>query len=127
MRNSKKLKIISIITGIVLIFTMFGFNKSNADEEKELKVNLTELKYTIDGQEAVIKKYPQSTFNVFVSDFQNNRLPSIFITEFLYDGVSMVKPYDLDDFAENGKDAEIEPLKLTVININTTGLKHYQN
>ena len=121
MRSTKKLKIISIITGIILIFTMFGFNKSNADEEKEIKVNLTELKYNIDGQETLIKKYSQNAFNVFISDYQNNKLPSIYITEFLYDGVSMVKPYDLEDFAENGKDAEIEPLKLTVININTTG------
>lgn len=52
----------------------------------------------------------------------NGNLPEgIYITTFLYDGVDAYKTYDLDDFAEEGNDMEVETLSKTVVNINTTG------
>ena len=68
-----------------------------------------------------IKTYSQDDFQDFLDDYQNNKLPNIYITEFLFDGVSMYKPYDLDDFIDNGNDYNVEALKITTLNINTTG------
>ena len=52
----------------------------------------------------------------------NGNLPEgIYITTFLYDGVSSVKAYDLDDFIESGNNMTVETVSLTVININTIG------
>ena len=87
-----------------------------------LEVNLTSLKYTVNGIENSIKNYTQDDYVEFVADFNNNDLPEIYSTEFLYDGVDMVKTPDLDDFVEaNSNDTKIETLSIKAININTTG------
>mgnify|MGYP003571297868 CR=1 FL=1 len=66
-----------------------------------------------------IKTYEQSDFNTFLNDYNNNNLDDIYITKFLFDGVGMYKPYDLDDFIESGNDFVVEPLEITVINLNS--------
>ena len=54
--------------------------------------------------------------------YNSNNLPSVYITDFLYDGVSSVKTPDLDDFIDNNSnDTKINTLEIKVININTTG------
>ena len=88
--------------------------------EKTTYLNITEKTITTE-ETANIKIYTQDDFDTFLEDYQNNTLPDIYITEFLFDGVGMYKTYDLDDYIEDGNDVEVKTLKTTVFNINTTG------
>jgi chromosome segregation ATPase len=57
-----------------------------------------------------------------LADYNSGSLPNIYITDFLFDGVSAVKTPDLDDFVENSSnDTEIEDLEIKVINIDAAG------
>ena len=84
-------------------------------------VDLETLKYSTDKSSySAIKEY--ETLEDFLVDYNAGTLPSIYITNFLFDGVSTVKSPDLDDFIENdSNDTKIKTLEITVININTTG------
>ena len=56
----------------------------------------------------------------FLDDYNN--LPDVYLTSFLFDGVSKVKSPDLDDFIDSGSNnTKIKELKINVLNINTTG------
>ena len=88
---------------------------------KGVSVNLTDAEITKGRRTDDIKKYTQDDFNSFLEDYNNGNLDEVYITEFLFDGVSMYKPYDLDDFIEEGNDYKTKALKITVYNINTTG------
>ena len=90
-------------------------------ENKSIYVNLESLEYSTNQKEyQSITEY--KTLEEFLNVYNSNNLPSIYITNFLYDGVSSVKTPDLDDFIEsNSNDTEIKELKIKVININTTG------
>lgn len=121
MKKSNLFRSISIITIFVLIITLFNANISNAADEGDYKVNLTDLTYTVNGNTDKLKVYSQSDFDTFLSDYNSGNLPEVYVTEFLFDGVSMVKTYDLDDFTENGNDTEVEVLEITVVNVNKTG------
>ena len=58
----------------------------------------------------------------FLPNYNSGSLPNIYITNFLFDGVSAVKTPDLDDFTENASnDTEIKELEIKVININAVG------
>ena len=119
-KNKKNIIILSVIA-VVLILIIIALIVINKNVLNTTKVDLTNLTYK-DGKETEdIKKYTGDDFQDFLEDYQNNKLPSIYVTEFLFDGVSQYKPYDLDDFIENGNDYDIEALKITTININTTG------
>ena len=49
-------------------------------------------------------------------------LEDVYITKFLYDGVSSVKAYDLDDFIDSdSNEVEIKPVETTAINIHRVG------
>ena len=121
MKNSKILKVISLLTIIMLVMSIISLPISNAAETADIKVDLTNLKYTANGTETEIKTYTQDDFETFLSDYNNGNLPEIYVTQFLFDGVSMVKTYDLDDFVESGNDVEVKILDITAININTIG------
>ena len=103
--------IVIIITVIILILCL------DSKENKSVKVNLSNLKYENDAK---LKVYTIDKFNEFLNDYNSKKLDDIYVTEFLFDGVSMYKPYDLDDFIKEGNDLEVEPLKITTLNINTT-------
>ena len=120
--KNKKGKIIVLIIFIlsVIILGIILFLKINKKDSSVL-VNLTDLTYTINDKIQSIKKYSAEDFDVFYNDYKNNKLPKLYITEFIFDGVSMYKSYDLDDFIEEGNDIEIDALTITALNINTTG------
>ena len=88
---------------------------------KGVSVNLSSAEITKGRRTDDIKKYTQDDFDKFLEDYNNGNLDNVYITEFLFDGVSMYKPYDLDDFIEDGNDYKTKALKVTVYNINTTG------
>lgn len=127
--------IIFIAISLVIVLVLFGFvlylmkntnstsiNTIISEKSTDVKVNLSDLSMVIDGEESEIKTYTQDDFEQFVSDFNSNNLPEIYVTEFLYDGVGMVLTPDLDDFVEEeSNDAEIKTLSITAINVNTTG------
>ena len=62
------------------------------------------------------------TVDDFKTVYDSNKLPDVYITQFLFDGISSVKTPDLDDFVDAGSnDAKIKTLELTVINIKSAG------
>ena len=88
---------------------------------KTTYIKLESLEYSTNNKDyKSITEY--KTLDIFLSDYNSNKLPSIYITDFLYDGVGAVKTPDLDDFIENdSNDTKIKTLEIKVININTTG------
>ena len=118
----KLLKVLSITMVLLLIMVSFNLKTSSAAEiQADYKVNLEDLTYTVNQSTVELKKYTQDDFETFLSDYNSGKLPEIYVTEFLFDGVSMVKTYDLDDFIESGNDVEVENLEITAVNVNTTG------
>ena len=90
-------------------------------DTNNIYVNLNNLDYSTNKSDYnSIKEY--KTLEEFLVDYNANNLPDIYITDFLYDGVSTVKTPDLDDFIDSGSnDTSIKILEIKVININTTG------
>lgn len=105
----------------ILIVLLIVFSLNVKAESKSIYVNLENLEYSLNEKDyKSITEY--KTLEEFLSDYNSNKLPSIYITDFLYDGVGAVKTLDLDDFIENdSNDTKIKTLNIKVININTTG------
>lgn len=120
---SKKTVIIAIILGICLIVEGFVVFNLNNDKVvfKTTSVNLSDLTYKVDDDYVDLKVYTQDDFNAFLSDYENSNLPSVYVTEFIFDGVGMHKTYDLDDFIDEGNDISVDVLEISAVNINTTG------
>ena len=112
----KYIKYFSILLALIFMFSM-----NIKAESKNTYVNLETLEYsTNDKDYKNITEY--KTLEDFLIDYNSNNLPSIYITDFLFDGVSIVKTPDLDDFIENdSNDTKIKVLEIKVININTLG------
>ncbi len=112
-------RIIKYISVLVILLTL-SINVY-ADSNKTY-IDLNNLKYSIDNKTyKSIKEY--KTLDEFLKDYDN--LPNVYITNFLYDGVSTVKTPDLDDFIESdSNDTKVKTLEIVVININ--GIGNYQ-
>lgn len=115
----KKFRIVSFITIIVLFMAYLPI--SFATDVLAYNINLSTLTSNENGDNTSITRYSQSDFEKFLSDYNSGNLPKVYITEFLFDGVGMVKTYDLDDFVESGNDASVKTLDITVVNINGMG------
>ena len=111
-------KILKLLTIVLFIF-IFSLNVDASS--KSIYVNLENLKYSTDNKNySDIVEY--SSLEEFMSAYNSNSLPDIYITNFLFDGISSVKTPDLDDFIENeSNDTKIKELEIKVINVNTTG------
>ena len=105
----------------IALALMFTLSLNVKAETKNIYVDLETLKYSTNQKEyKSITEYKK--LEEFLSDYNSDSLPSIYITDFLFDGVSTVKTPDLDDFIENdSNDTKIKTLDIKVININTTG------
>ena len=105
----------------IALFLLFVFSLTVQAEVNSTFVNLETLEYSQDNTKySAITEY--KTLDEFLTDYNSNSLPSIYITDFLFDGVSSVKSPDLDDFIENdSNDTKIKTLEIKVININTLG------
>lgn len=112
-------KIIKLLSAFLILFCIFSINV-NADTS-DYYVDLSSLKYSTNKTDyKSITEY--KTLEEFLKDYNSNSLPDIYITDFLFDGVSSVKSPDLDDFIENNSnDTKIKTLDIKVININKTG------
>ena len=122
-----KIFLIPMLLGLVLmasgIYVLLFNQKSNnlKSNIKTISVNFLTNKYEIDNTEKAIETYSISDYEKFKEEYNKGQLPEIYITEFLFDGVSRYKPYDLDDFIENGNEYETEDIEIKVINIKTDG------
>lgn len=110
------MKVFARLFGALIIATsLLGINVSAASTTTY--VNLENLKYS--NNQTInqgITEY--NTLTDFLVDYHANNLPDIYLTNFLFDGVSAVKAPDLDDFIENSSnDTKIEDLKIKVINM----------
>ena len=106
---------------IVIVSIILLLSKRTLEKSSDYLINLTDLTYQENDNTSKLKVYTQNEFNDFLNDYSNNNLPDVYITEFLFDGVSMYKTYDLDDFIEEGNDLEVKTLKITNLNINNIG------
>ena len=114
-----KIFLLKIFSFLLISFMLFTLNVSA--QSNKIYVNLKSLEYSTD-EEKYSSIITYNSLNDFLKDYNSNNLPDIYITNFLFDGVSSVKTPDLDDFIESGSnDTKIKTLELTVININTTG------
>ena len=85
---------------IVLLVSFLVLNLNVNAATNKTYVNLETLEYSTDNNSySSIKEY--NSLDDFLTDYNSNSLPNIYITSFLFDGVSSVKTPDLDDFIEN--------------------------
>lgn len=106
---------------ILLFVGVFCFSLNVNALSSTAYVDIETGKISVDG-----KKYNNITkyesLDAFLVDYKADKLPEIYWTTFLFDGVSSVKSPDLDDFIENNSnDTKIKTLEINVLNINTTG------
>ena len=115
--NLKKMIIIGILAILAIAFIWWKIQDLSHQKETlepHFQVNLNKLEN--------YKTYAQSDFQSFLNDYNNNQLEDIYITKFLFDGVSMYKPLDLDEFINSAdNNLEVEPLEITVINLHKPG------
>lgn len=105
----------------IIVILLFTISLNVKAESNSIYVNLSNLEYSTNNKdyESIIE---YKTLEEFLNDYYSNKLPSIYITDFLYDGVGAVGTPDLDDFIENdSNDTKVKTLEIKVININTTG------
>lgn len=116
MKNNRSLAIVLVLLLLLGIFWWREQEQSlGIDNDYKLFINLEDL--------SKWKFYSQQDFELFQQDYRNNKLEDIYITDFLFDGVSMYRPYDLEDFIEmQDTNLEVEPLQITVINIHKPGV-----
>ena len=94
----------------ISIICLFPFVSVNAKETTTINLN------TLKG----ITEY--KSYDDFLESYKSNSLPDVYITNFLFDGVSKVLTPDLDDFVEaSSNDTKVKELEIKVININNTG------
>ena len=117
---SKKTVAISVVLVICLVLEAFViFNRKKGVES--ISINLSDLTYKENSNYTDLRVYSKDDFESFLSDYKSGNLPSVYVTEFVFDGVGMYKTYDLDDFIEDGNYLDIDAFKTTAVNINTTG------
>ena len=116
----KIVKVLGILLFSIASFLIMFSSNINA-QSNTIYVNLESLEYSTNKTEYQ-KIIEYSTLEDFLKDYNANSLPAIYITDFLFDGVSTVKTPDLDDFIENDSDdTKIKTLEIKVININYVG------
>ena len=124
--NSGKYVLALVVISAVLIiccvfyylFFLYGIpakSKSN-ESPSELEVNLTKL--TVNNNS--IKTYELSDYSSFISDYKENKLPKVYITKFIFDGVDTYKALDIDDFIEEGNEVKQKTLEATILNISSS-------
>ena len=125
----KKKIVLVIVIALLALLGVLGYFYNFRDKEvsssevvADISMNIGSLTYKVNEENASLKVYKVDDYTQFLSDYRNESLPKVYVTEFLFDGAGMYKTYDLDDFVKSGNDVDVEIFKSTVININTTGV-----
>lgn len=105
----------------ILLVGLFSATLKVDAATNSLYINLENFEYKVNQNEYTnIKEY--ESLDDFLIDYNSNSLPEIYITNFLFDGVSSVMSPDLDDYIENdSNDTKVKTLEIRVLNINTIG------
>ena len=109
----KKIILFEILLIIMLMVFIVTFKTKSVST---IKIDVEKLTYN--GKK--IKSYTQETYDEFLEDYKNNKLPKIYITDFIYDGAGMYRAYDLDDYIEDNNHEE-KVFTIIAFNVNTTG------
>ena len=131
MEKEKKEKAIKIILLFVILFAILFVvylamkykDQNNTVDNSEIIVDLSKLTYLKGNKSDSLKVYKQSDIETYKEDYTTGNLPDVYITEFLFDGVDMYKPYDLDDFVSAGNEYNVKTEKITNINVNTSSVE----
>ncbi len=112
-------KIYKYLFAFLIGVTSFIINVSASASTTYVDVEKSEI--STDGKNYdSIPKY--DSLEKFLSDYNSEKLPDIYMTTFLFDGVSAVKSPDLDDFIESdSNNTKVKTLSINVLNINTLG------
>lgn len=118
-----KKKIFALLLISILFITACGKKKESEPvvTSSTKKINLTNFTLNDGSTTDNLKRYTNDDFDSFLNDYENGNLPDVYVTEFLFDGVSTYKIYDLDDFEESGNDVEIENFETVVLNVKSAG------
>ena len=108
-----------ILLGVLVLIAIVGIAILIRGINKTTTIVVDVSKLTYNGKK--IKSYTQETYDEFISDYKNNKLPKIYITDFVFDGAGMYKEYDLDDYIEDGNNYEPKVYTTIAFNVNTTG------
>ena len=110
-----------IVIGILLISIAGVISLVTYEGKKPIIINLTDKTLEKGSRVDKLKVYTQGEYDSFVTDYNKGNLDEVYITEFLFDGASMYRTYDLDDYIDEGNEYTPKVLKITVFNVNTTG------
>lgn len=119
-----------LVTGLSAGLVTISAHYNDWDAQYELNVQSNDSKYRIDvstlkysqnNVERDMKTYSLDEYGDFLEDYNAGHLPNVYVTNFLFDGVSTVKGYDLDDFIESGNDVNVKTITAKVFNIKNLG------
>lgn len=105
------------LVSLILLNLTNTYAAEETDLEADIYVNLSDFTMTVDGNTNEIKTYTLEDYDTFLEDYNNNNLADIYITEFLFDGVSTVYKMSLSDDLTAIEDNDL--IEANVININT--------
>lgn len=105
----------------IIFISLLSFNTKVSALTSIAYINIEDNSISYNGKDySNIKEY--TSLEDFLVDYNAKNLPEIYITDFLFDGVSSVKNPNLDDFIDNNSnDTKIKTLEIKALNINTTG------
>ncbi len=108
-------KLFSLLIALVSVFGL------NTIVKADTYINVSDLTSSTNNKDySAVKSY--DSLDTFTNDYKNNDLSDVYVTKFLFDGVTSVKSPDLDDFIDaSSNDTKIKTLEITVINIKSTG------
>lgn len=121
-----KKRLITVLIALIIILLIGGFVFKNITiPSNQLNNNIVNNNIVVTAINlndiSTLTTYTKEEYEDFLTSYNYNQLPKVYVTEFLFDGVGMYKALDIDDFIEKGNDIEVEPLYVTVININSEG------
>lgn len=110
-----------ILKYLFIIFVGIGCFSFDVFATNVSYINLESGKISSDGNKySDITKY--DSLDEFLDDYNSGKLPDVYITSFLFDGVSAVVSPDLDDFIEDGTNkTKVKTLSIDVLNIISVG------
>lgn len=94
----------------IIFISVLSFNTKVSALTSTAYINVEDNAISYNGKDySNIKKY--TSLEDFLVDYNAKNLPEIYLTDFLFDGVSSVKSPDLDDFIDNNSnDTKIKTL-----------------
>lgn len=104
---------------LLVVVVLFPFNVEAANSTTYVNIETNEISFDGKTYESITK---YDTLEEFLEKYNSNKLPEIYLTSFLFDGVSSVKSLDLDDFIESdSNNVKVKTLNIEVLNICAVG------